>query len=321
MTLLQVEDLKTYFHTKEGIVKAVDGVSFSLDEGEAIALVGESGCGKTTTALSITRLLPEEGRIAGGQILFDGEDLSQKDTVKMRRTRWNDISIVFQGAMNALNPVMKIGDQIAEVIMLHQRVDYRSARKKAEELFERVEINKSRIDQYPHQFSGGMKQRAMIAMALACDPRLIIGDEPTTALDVMVQAQILDLLERLRKEMKMSMILITHDLSVMAETCDKAAVMYAGKIVEIGSVDDILEKHVHPYTEKLVFSFPDVSGNRVMGDSIPGAPPKLIDPPKGCRFFSRCEYAQKLCEFEEPPLVRAGEGHFVACHVRGEQFV
>ena len=225
MSLLEVKDLKTYFHIKAGVVKAVDGVSFTLDEGKAIGLVGESGCGKTTTALSIMKLLPPEGRIEGGEILFDGVNLVNESDEEIRKKRWKDISLIFQGAMNAFNPVIRVGDQIIEAIRTHEDVSYEEARKRAGELFELVEIKKDLIDRYPHEFSGGMKQRAMIAMALACNPKLVIGDEPTTALDVMIQAQILDLLERLRKEMKMSMILITHDLSVMAETCDYVAVM------------------------------------------------------------------------------------------------
>lgn len=317
MSLLEVKDLKTYFHTKEGIVKAVDGVTFTLEEGEAIALVGESGCGKTTTALSITKLLPQEGQIAGGNVLFNGDDLVKIPHGKMRRTRWNDISIVFQGAMNSLNPVMKVGDQIIEAIMLHKGSSRMEAKKKVKELFELVEINSERMDQYPHEFSGGMKQRAMIAMALACDPKLIIGDEPTTALDVMVQAQILNLLEKLRKDLNMSMILITHDLSVMGETCDKAAIMYAGKIVELGSVEDILDKHLHPYTEKLVQSFPDIYGSREMISSIPGSPPNLLNPPGGCLFHPRCEFATEECHSKEPVLKEVSPNHFVSCHVRG----
>lgn len=319
MTLLDVRNLKTYFHTQEGTVRSVDGVSFSIDEGESLGLVGESGCGKTTTALSITRLLPPEGKIVEGEILFDGIDLSTLSSSQIRRKRWNDISIVFQGAMNALNPVMKISEQISEVIVLHKGVTQGAARKRVKELFELVEISVNRIDQFPHEFSGGMKQRVMIAMALACDPRLVIGDEPTTALDVMVQAQILELLERLRRDMKMSMILITHDLSVMGETCDKVAVMYAGKIVETGTVEVVLEQHVHPYTEKLVSSFPNIYGKRDMVSSIPGSPPNLLNPPQGCRFASRCEHVADLCRNVEPELKELTPGHFVACHVRGVQ--
>jgi oligopeptide/dipeptide ABC transporter ATP-binding protein len=267
--------------------------------------------------LSITRLLPPEGRIEAGEILFDGVDLTKQSAKEIRRTRWNDISMIFQGAMNALNPVMKISEQITEAIILHQGKSVQQARNRVKELFELVEINVNRIDQYPHEFSGGMKQRVMIAMALACDPRMIIGDEPTTALDVMVQAQILELLERLRKEMKMSMILITHDLSVMGETCDKVAVMYAGKIVEIGPVEMILENHAHPYTEKLLQSFPNIYGKREMISSIPGTPPNLLFTMEGCRFHTRCEHATDQCRVSEPDLQEIAPDYFVACHLRG----
>lgn len=318
MSLLEVKNLKTYFHTKEGVVKAVDDVSFTLEEGEAIGLVGESGCGKTTTALSITSLLPKEGNVVGGEIIFNGKNLVELNENQIRRYRWNEISIAFQGAMNALNPVKKIGEQITEVMMYHNKLDYKSARKKAKDLLELVEIDRKRIDQYPHEFSGGMKQRVMIAMALACDPKVLIGDEPTTALDVMVQAQILELLERLRAELKMSLILITHDLSVMAETCDKAAVMYAGKIVETGTVENIIHHSSHPYTQKLVKAFPDINGEKEMTESIPGTPPNLINPPSGCYFHPRCEYAIEKCKHSSPPLKKIAEGHYVACHLRGD---
>ncbi|MGP4082249.1 ABC transporter ATP-binding protein [Pseudalkalibacillus sp. R45] len=318
MCLLKVRDLTTQFNTSKGVVKAVDGISFELEEGEAIGLVGESGCGKTTTALSITRLLPESGRVTHGSVTLNGKNLLDLNEKQIRRHRWNDIAIAFQGAMNALNPVMKIGDQIIESIIYHHGKSYANARKRAMELFELVEIDPKRIDQYPHEFSGGMKQRAMIAMSLACDPKVLIGDEPTTALDVMVQAQILDLLERLREEFKMSMILITHDLSVMADTCDKAAVMYAGKIVEIGSVEQIISKSTHPYTKKLVSSFPNINGKRELPESIPGAPPDLIDPPTGCYFHERCEFATDQCKTDPPLLEEVGAGHFAACHRKEE---
>lgn len=318
MSLLEIKDLTTQFHTKRGVVKAVDGVSFNLEEGEAIGLVGESGCGKTTTALSITRLLPDNGNVVGGSVSLDGKNILDLNENQMRRHRWNDIAIAFQGAMNALNPVMKIGDQIIESIMYHHGKSYSYSRKRAKELFELVEIDPKRIDQYPHEFSGGMKQRAMIAMSLACDPKVLIGDEPTTALDVMVQAQILDLLERLRRELKMSMILITHDLSVMADTCDKAAVMYAGKIVEMGSVKQIIENSTHPYTKKLVSSFPNIHGKRELPESIPGVPPDLVEPPAGCYFHDRCTFATEQCKTESPVLEKVGEGHYAACHRREE---
>jgi oligopeptide/dipeptide ABC transporter ATP-binding protein len=318
MDLLKVRDLKTYFKIKAGTVKAVDGISFTLKEGESLGLVGESGCGKTTIALSITQLLPPEGVIAGGEIYFEGTNLLELTEEEIRAKRWKDISIIFQGAMNALNPVMKVGDQVAEACIYHEGIGQDAARKRVKELFSLVEIDESRIDDYPHEFSGGMKQRAVIAMALACGPKIVIGDEPTTALDVMIQAQILELLNRLRREMSMSMIIITHDLSILGETCDKVAVVYAGKIVEIGEVGTIYEEHTHPYTEKLVKAFPNIYGKREMTASIPGTPPNLIDPPTGCRFHPRCELATEKCRLVEPKLKLIGGEHYAACHLRGD---
>ena len=311
--LLEVKDLKTYFVTSKGEAKAVDGVSFTLEQGECLGLVGESGCGKTTTALSICQMLPKEGRIAGGEILVDGINYAEMNEKEINKHRWEDVSMIFQGAMNAFNPVKKVGWQIAEACMLHDGMKKDEAWKKAGELFELVGIPKERVTQYPHEFSGGMKQRAMIAMALACNPKLIIGDEPTTALDVMIQAQILELLEKLRRELNMGMILITHDLSILGETCDRIAVMYAGKIMEIGTVRDIFENPVHPYTKKLIACFPDVRGERVVPDGIPGYPPSLIDPPEGCRFCPRCDKATEICGKNCPELIQVGEKHFAAC--------
>ncbi|MBI9106325.1 MAG: ABC transporter ATP-binding protein [Spirochaetales bacterium] len=318
MEMLSVRNLVTQFSIKAGQVKAVDGISFTLNEGETLGLVGESGCGKTTTALSIAGLLPSEGRVVSGEILLSGIDLLTLSQEELRKRRWKDISVIFQGAMNALNPVMKVGDQITEVIMLHDNKNYQEARKQVRELFSLVEIDPDRIDGYPHEFSGGMKQRVMIAMALACRPKIVIGDEPTTALDVMVQAQILNLLERLCRDIKMGLLLITHDLSVLGEIADKVAVMYAGKIVEMGSTEDILTQYRHPYTEKLVHSFPDIYGKREMVSSIPGDPPNLIDPPSGCRFHPRCSLATIRCRTEEPGYIDLGGGHITACHeIRG----
>ena len=311
--LLEVKDLKTYFTTSSGVAKAVDGVSFTLEQGECLGLVGESGCGKTTTALSICQMLPKEGHIAGGEIYLDGINYAEMNEKEINKHRWKDVSMIFQGAMNAFNPVKKVGWQIAEACMLHDGLKKDEAWKKAGDLFELVGIPRERVNQYPHEFSGGMKQRAMIAMALACDPKLIIGDEPTTALDVMIQAQILELLEKLRRELNMGMILITHDLSILGETCDRIAVMYAGKIMEIGTVRDIFEDPRHPYTKKLIACFPDVRGERVIPDGIPGYPPSLIDPPPGCRFCPRCDRACDKCSEEEPVLEQVGEKHFVAC--------
>lgn len=314
MKLLEVKDLKTYFTISAGTVKAVDGISFDLDYGEALGLVGESGCGKSTSALSIAQILPDEGYIAGGEILLEGKDLAKLSEEEIRKHRWNDVSICFQGAMNALNPVMKVGKQIAEAIMLHQGLDEKAALKRAAELLELVEISGERINNYPHEFSGGMKQRVMIAMALACDPKVIIGDEPTTALDVMVQAQILNLIEKLRKEFNMGFILITHDLSILAETCDKIAVMYAGKIMEMGTVDHIFEHTAHPYTAKLINCFPDIKGEKVMPEGIPGAPPNMLELPGGCPFHPRCEHACDICRLQMPETIEVQPGHTVACH-------
>ncbi|MBK5253173.1 MAG: ABC transporter ATP-binding protein [Peptostreptococcaceae bacterium] len=314
MKLLEVKNLKTYFNISSGQVKAVDDVSFDLDYGESLGLVGESGCGKTTSALSIVQLLPKEGKIYGGEILLEGVNLAELNDGEMQKYRWNDISLVFQGAMNALNPVMRIGDQIAEAIVLHQKVSMKEALIKAGDILELVEMPRDRLMNYPHEFSGGMKQRVMIAMALACDPKIIIGDEPTTALDVMVQAQILNLIEKLRKEFNMGFILITHDLSILTETCDKIAIMYAGKIVEIAESEELFKKPVHPYTNKLIGCFPDMNGERKLKEGIEGAPPNMLELPSGCLFAPRCEFASDICHQSMPETVEVGPNHYVACH-------
>lgn len=316
MKLLEVKNLQTYFHTTKGELRAVDGVSFDLEAGECLGLVGESGCGKSTSALSICNLLPKEGYINGGEILVDGIDYHKLSDKEMREHRWKDVSIIFQGAMNAFNPVKRVGWQLAEAMMLHDGLTKEQAWNRAGDLFELVGIPRSRVRQYPHEFSGGMKQRAMIAMALACNAKLIIGDEPTTALDVMIQAQILELLEKLRREMHMGMILITHDLSILGETCDRIAVMYAGKIAEIGTVDDIFNHPAHPYTRRLIECFPNINSRRAIPDGIPGYPPNLIDPPKGCRFNPRCHCCMDACDKVEPEMRQIGEKHFVACHCK-----
>jgi peptide/nickel transport system ATP-binding protein len=315
MSLLEVNELKTYFKTQEGVVKAVDGIDFTLDKGEAMGLAGESGCGKTTAALSIMKLLPANGYIAGGKILFMDQDMSKVTGEKLRAIRWRDISIVFQGAMNALNPVKRVGDQIVEPILLHEKVTEEIALKRVKELFELVGINPNRIREYPHEFSGGMRQRVMIAMALACRPRLVICDEPTTALDVMIQAQILALLKNLQKELQLAMIIISHDLSVLAETCEYLAIMYAGKIVERSTSLEVFKNPMHPYTKGLVAAFPNIKGDRTMPAFIPGNPPDMHRPPPGCRFSDRCKVAIQVCTKEEPPLLEVLPGHFVACHL------
>jgi len=316
--LLKVKDLVIEYTTQSGTVHAVDGVSFNLDEGEALGLAGESGCGKTTTALALMRLLPYNGRIVSGSILFRGRDLVKVSDTRIRKIRWKDISIIFQGAMNSLNPVRNIGQQIAEPIVLHEAVEEQEAMRRVGELLELVGINRERMRDYPHEFSGGMRQRVMIAMALACNPKLVIADEPVTALDVMIQAQILELLERLRKELHLSMILISHDLSVMAETCEKVAIMYGGKMMEIGTTVDVFTDAKHPYTQGLVAAFPDIRGPRTMPASIPGDVPSLINPPTGCVFHPRCKFAFDRCTTAEPALAEVTPGRQTACFLYPE---
>jgi len=314
--LLVVKDLRTHFKLDSGWVRAVDGVSFRLNDGEAMGIAGESGCGKTTTALSLVRLLPSNARIRkGSSIELFGIDLVPKTEDQLRRYRWREISIVFQGAMSALNPVRRVGEQIAEPIEFRLGEPKERARRRAAELLELVGIPRKRAEAYPHELSGGMRQRVMIAMALACDPAIVIGDEPTTALDVMVQAQILKLLEQLRQELGLSLILITHDLSVIAETCDRTLVMYAGRVAEEGPVRKIFSAPRHPYTSKLLGAFPSIQADRRTLDTIPGQLPDLRDPPSGCRFHPRCPAAMAVCKEIVPPEVLFPDGVRVACHL------
>ena len=314
MALLEVRDLVVEFAVAGGYVRAVDGLSFDVDTGEAVGLVGESGCGKTTTALAINRLLPENGRIASGSVRFGGEELTELEDGVFRTRRWKDMSIIFQGAMNALNPVRRVGDQVMEPILDHDRIGRDAAWTRVGELFELVGINPSRRRDYPHQFSGGMRQRVMIAMALANRPRLVIGDEPTTALDVMVQAQILVLLERLRDELGLALVLITHDLSVVAETCDRAVVMYAGQLAEDAPVKVLHPYPLHPYSARLIGSVPDINGERRLPEGIPGQPPDIDAPPPGCRFHPRCPLAMAQCATDQPPTRTFPPHRRVACH-------
>jgi oligopeptide/dipeptide ABC transporter ATP-binding protein len=313
--LLVVENLRTHFSLDSGTVRAVDGVSFTLEDGEALGIAGESGCGKTTTALSLVQLLPGNAKIVEGSIKLFGIDLVPKSENALRRYRWREISIVFQGAMNALNPVRRVGEQIAEPIEIRLGEPKDRSKRRAAELLELVGIPRKRADAYPHELSGGMRQRAMIAMALACDPAVVIGDEPTTALDVMVQAQILELLERLRRELGLSLILITHDLSVIAETCDRTLIMYAGKVAEEGPVRRIFTAPRHPYTQKLLGAFPNIEADRRTLETIPGSPPDLREPPPGCRFHPRCPAVMDVCRVEVPPEVAFPDGVRVACHL------
>jgi peptide/nickel transport system ATP-binding protein len=311
--LLDVRDLRAYFKLRAGDVKAVDGVSFMVREGESLGLAGESGCGKTTAALAILKLLPENGRIVSGEVLFDGKNLAKRTEYGMSKIRWKEISIIFQGAMNALNPVQQVGKQVAEPIILHEGASESKAMTRVRELFELVGINPKRVVEYPHEMSGGMRQRSMIAMALACNPKLVIGDEPTTALDVMVQAQILELIEDLRRELHLAFILISHDLSVMAETCEKGVIMYAGKVVESGNAEQIFKNPQHPYTRQLIAAFPNIHESREMVSSIAGDPPNLLIPPPGCRFEPRCSVREPQCAQRDIEMVDTDHGHLVRC--------
>jgi peptide/nickel transport system ATP-binding protein len=315
MAILEVRNLSVNYLTDEGnALFAVDDVSFSLEQGQSLGLVGESGCGKTTAMLGVLRLLPAEGRIVSGEVVYDGVDLLRLSEPEMRKYRWDRISVVFQGAMNALNPVRKVADQITEAIMLHESMEKRAARKRVDELLGMVGITSEMASQYPHQYSGGMRQRAMIAMALACSPNILIADEPTTALDVMIQAQILDLLQKLQKELELSIILVTHDLGVVAEICDHVLVMYGGKTAEYASVDVIYNESLHPYTQRLLEAFPDVDNPASKLASIPGYPPPLDALPPGCHFEPRCHRKKDICAVKSPPLLAVNSGHYVACH-------
>jgi len=314
--LLEVKNLRTYFFTDEGIVKAVDDVSFGLKKGESLGIVGESGSGKSVTALSIMRLIQDPpGKIVGGEIIFRGEDLLKKKEEEMREVRGNKISMIFQDPMTSLNPVFTIGDQIMEAIILHQKLDKVSARKKAIEMLELVRIPEAskRIDEYPHQFSGGMRQRVMIAIALSCSPEILIADEPTTALDVTIQAQILDLIKQLQKELGMSLILITHDMGVVAETCKNVLVMYAGKVVEFADVRTIFKKPSHPYTIGLLESVPRLDVRKERLKAIEGQPPDLVALPSYCYYAERCPYKTDRCLEEIPDLIEVEPGHYSRC--------
>jgi oligopeptide/dipeptide ABC transporter ATP-binding protein len=318
--ILDVRHLSIDYLANGSPLHAVEDVSFHIHKGRSLALVGESGCGKTTTMLSLLRLLPAEGRIVSGKILYDGIDLLALTESQMREYRWNRMAIVFQGAMNALNPVQRISDQIAESIIRqpNTRITRKQALTRVGELMEIVGIPSDRARQYPHQFSGGMRQRAMIAMALACKPDILIADEPTTALDVMIQAQILSLLQSLQREFGLAILLVTHDLGVVAEICDEVLVMYGGTVAEYGTVDEIFNHPRHPYTQRLLQAFPDVNDPGAALASIPGHPPALDEIPIGCRFEPRCHMRTEICKTVSP-AVRESDGHIVACHHAGMQ--
>ena len=318
MALLEVNDLRTHFFTREGTVRAVDGISFSVEKGKTVGIVGESGCGKSVTALSIMGLIPKPpAKIVSGSVLFEGKDLTKLSEHQLEDVRGREIAMIFQDPMTSLNPTLTIGTQITETIRRHYDVSQQQANKKAIELMEEVQVPRAseRLGDYPHRFSGGMRQRVMIAIALSCDPKLLIADEPTTALDVTVQASVLDLLDELRVEHDMAMIIITHDMGVVAEAADDIVVMYAGQVVEHASTLDLFDNPEHPYTEALLGALPQIEGEGIREGrltAIPGRPPDLIDPPKACRFGPRCPHAGgDSCTDEMPELRELRKGHWV----------
>ncbi|MCC8059519.1 MAG: ABC transporter ATP-binding protein [Clostridiales bacterium] len=320
MKQLEVKNLVIRYETDSGVVEAVNSVSFDLDKGETLGLVGETGAGKTTTALGIMNLVPDPpGRITQGEIFFEGENLLKKSPKEMRRIRGNKISMIFQDPMTALNPVKTVAAQISEVIRLHQKLSRADALRKACEMLELVGINAERINDYPHQFSGGMKQRVVIAIALACNPALLIADEPTTALDVTIQAQVIELMGRLKQDLQTSMILITHDLGVVAEMCDKVGIMYAGEIVESGTLEQIYEgEYHHPYTVGLFNAVPDPDQDTERLTPIEGLMPDPMNLPRGCNFCPRCSRRLDICENIQPEVTEISPGHMIRCHLFGK---
>lgn len=320
MSLLEVKNLEVQYVTSEETVYAVNNISFSLEKGECLGLVGETGAGKTTTALSIIKLLADPpAKVKNGEILYNGEDILKMNEKRMHEIRGNEITMIFQDPMTALNPVMRVGEQIAEVIKLHTECTAAEANEGACKMLEKVGIRAERAGDYPHQFSGGMKQRVVIAMALACEPSLLLADEPTTALDVTIQAQVIDMMIELRKQYKMSMIFITHDLGIVAEICDKIAIMYAGEIVETGTAKDIFNDRRHPYTIGLFNSIPSLTTEVERLQPIMGLAPNPADLPSGCKFHPRCPYAEETCGVEVPESIEVNPGHMVRCHRCGKR--
>jgi peptide/nickel transport system ATP-binding protein len=315
--LIQIEDLKVQYLSPRGPVRAVDGVTFDIRPGEVLGLAGESGCGKSTVAQAVLRILQPPAVITGGRIRFEGQDILDMSDEQLGAFRWRDVSMVFQSAMNSLNPVMTIGDQIVDAILAHDQMPPRKARERAEELLKVVGIEAARIDSYPHQLSGGMRQRAVIAIALALNPPLMIMDEPTTALDVVVQKEIMYTISRLKEELGFSILFITHDLSLLVEISDRIAIMYAGQIVELAHARELFDDPLHPYTDGLMSSFPALTGERIKLSGIPGSPPDLVAPPMGCRFAPRCPKRFTPCHID-PILAEAKPDHWVACHLYPE---
>lgn len=323
MATLDIKNLSIHYFLREARVRAVDDVTFAVEKGTMFGLAGESGCGKTTTVLAIMRMLHKAGKIVDGEIFLEGNDLLKLNKDEMRKARWRDVSYIFQYAMNAFNPVMTVGEQIVEVIMeksegTENPIGKKEGWERAKELFNIVGLDPQRVTHYPHEFSGGMQQRAVIAMALACNPKVIIADEPVTALDVVVEKKILKLLKKLQKEFNLAIIMITHDLSVIAESCDRVGIMYAGKLVEVGPVRIIFKENLHPYTHLLINSFPSILGEKRRIKPLEGIPPNLANPPPGCRFHPRCPYCKDKCKEEAPELREISPGHYVACHFAGE---
>jgi peptide/nickel transport system ATP-binding protein len=312
--ILSVCDLTMHYHTRKGDVSAVDNVSFNLPKGKSLGLVGESGCGKSSVAFTILRLLPENARMLGGSVYLDGQDILALEEKELLKVRWKGISMVFQAAMNALDPVYRVSDQIIEALQTHFRGLGRSeALTRVAELFTLVGLDPKLMDRYPHEFSGGMRQRAIIAMALACEPQVLIADEPTTALDVIVQDRILRELRGIQKKLSMGMIYISHDIAVIAEVSDSIGVMYAGRMAELASAIDIFEQPCHPYTYALMRAFPSIEGEKQELKTLPGEPPDLLHPPSGCRFHPRCPSMSSKCTQSQPPFESFDNGHYVAC--------
>ncbi len=322
-SLLEINGLKTYFFTKHGVVPAVDGVDITVPKNSIVGLVGESGCGKSVTALSVMRLVEKPGRIVEGEILLDGEDLVKKTVSEMNGIRGNKISMIFQEPMTSLNPVYTVGKQVSEAILLHQSVSKAEAKQRTIDIFRAVGIPEpeKRYNSYPHQLSGGLRQRVMIGMAMVCNPELMIADEPTTALDVTIEAQILHLMRDLQKKEGTSIIMITHNLGVVAELCDYVYVMYAGKVMEHANVYELFEQPLHPYTEGLLNSIPDTDLTKERLEPIRGMVPNLLKLPEGCRFCPRCDHAMKICALKQPELMEAKPGHFVRCHLFDKEVI